>query len=244
MKKLIKMILCCFMSICLFACSSKQEVIDDKQVVIDALKKTNELEFVDLDMDMSMKFMGMTIDVPINSKMISKDNKATAMSMSTSVMGQDIEMSYIDGYIYMSVAGMKFKGSATEEEFIEYSEMNYSLDESMILDAKKMEDGSYNVVLNNDAANDLTGSLEGSLGEMENNEIKNMTYNVKINKDGYVSDFSIIMDLSAVIEATSYDINATINCKYNNIGQTFEITVPEDADSYEEVDISELMNSL
>lgn len=243
MKKLIKIMLCCFMFVCLFACGTKEVVINDKQVVIDALKKTETLEFMDLDMDMSMKFMEMTIDMPINSKIITKDNKPVAMSLSTGLMGQDIKMSYVDGYIYMESSGMKFKGVATAEEFIEFSEMDFTLDESMILDVEKLEDGSYNVKLDNNAASDLTSSLEGSLGEMDNSEIKDVTYNIKINDDGYVSDFKVSMDLSASIEGISYNISAAIDCKYNNINQPFEITAPSDADSYEEVDFNELMGA-
>ena len=243
MKKFIKIMLCCFMFVCLFACGSKEEVIDNKQVVIDALKKTNTLEFMDLDMDISMKFIGTSVDILVNSKLITKEGIPTAMSTTTSFMEQDILMSYVDGYIYMDAEGMKLKGAATVEQYMEYGDMDFSLDENMVLEVVKLEDGSYNVELNSETANDFPGFVEGSLGEIDSSEIKDITYNVKINDNGYVSDFKIVMDLSASVEGTSYDINTAIDCKYNNIGQAFEIAAPSDADSYEEVDFNQFMNA-
>ncbi len=243
MKKIFKVLLCLIMLVSICACGGQTpKKVDDKQVVIDALNKTSALNYTDMDMNISMDFMDMKIDIPMSTKIIIENGKPSSMTMDTEVLEQKTLMSYVDGYMYLQLGDTKVKAKTTIEDFMEYNGNDYYLlNEDMIKTVTKTEDGQYNITLNDEAINEYAQSMESYTGEVSTDNVTDISYTLTVNKEGYVSDFNISMKITASIEETSYDINTQVTCTYNNIGQTFEIKAPSDADTYDEMNMEDLM---
>lgn len=241
MKKLLKITLSLVMALTLFGCGGKEKV-DYTQLVIDALNKTAELQHQDVSMNVKMNFMDMELEMPMQTKVVCKDNIPTEMSVNMDMMGQETIMLYADDYMYMDIAGAKIKSKTSMEEFIKLNgAYNFTASSDTILSAEEVSEGSYKVKLSDETVNYLTEQLSSSLGENESVTPKNISYIININEDEYVSGFNVAMDFTISTEGLSIDVTAEINASYNNIGEEFEITAPKDADSYEDIDFEELM---
>lgn len=106
------------------------------EILQNAMSKTQSLESVEYNLEASLdtESGGMRIgfDVDINLKAVNdKENPAMAYTMSTALMGQDINIDiiYKDGTLYSDSMGYKIKSTMDYDEFMEESSEIFELTE-------------------------------------------------------------------------------------------------------------------
>ncbi|MBQ8408884.1 MAG: hypothetical protein IJY39_08475 [Clostridia bacterium] len=177
----------------------------------------------------------------------------TNFAMDMELYGEKVGYVYVDNTMYIDVMGMKMRMALTAEQAMEM----------MGSGSTEMTAGSVNsfkevtVVLNDDGSTTITckglsdddnamiDSMMGELGSTEGVEAsvdaENMTLVIVIDKDGFYKSMDVDMAMTLDIEDYGVvNVDADMTMTYDfEAGK--EITAPEDADSYEQVDADDFL---
>ena len=229
------------------------------EVINEALKKTENLDFMSavMKMEMNMAAEGITMSIPITAKIKAKDikseNPIASVVVTMSMFGQeiDIEMYQEGQWAYMVMADMKYKTNAEDMEG-EYdyadsaNDMLQEIPEELLKDAElvKAEDGSQTVTLSlpgekfAEIYDDLIESVNSETGT-EMGEMKISDAVVKITVDnGYVTVCDIAFTMEMTVEGVTSSTEVKTTLTYENPGQEVTITPPEGYQDFEEMDDS------
>lgn len=234
MKRIISMFLAILLIFAFASCGA-----DPKETVLDAINKSNELKYLDMLMETTFKtegLDGMNMDMSIGIKAIKDENdNMTAMAMEILSGGVEMSSVYADGYMYVSAMGVKQKTPMAIEDFIQQAGMQSSvsqMDTRMIKSIEKTGNDTYTIIYDDEyytkvmqeqASSMFSGNAEAEFDvgdcsvSLENGYLKQTKTSVKANikANGEEGSIEIILDIT-----------------YNNPGETFEISAPEDADEY------------
>lgn len=254
MKKVCAFLLTAAMAISMIGCGGKQ---DPKEMYDAAVKKSQELTSMEMEyeMDMVMTQSDEKIDIStaMNMKMdgIDTENMRYLAEGTTTTMGQTIDttMYYADGYYYMEAMGQKIKYAMDLDKMMEQIKSSTgggSMDSSYLKDIQAKQDGDNQILTYTADASkmdDYVQEIFSSMGEM-GSQLEGIAYNIKevsgesvINKDGYVISGTVKMVMDMTIEGETISMEADTKIVYLNPGQTVEVTAPS-LDGYTEVDAS------
>lgn len=251
MKKTLTMFLVFAMAFSMTACAGAK---DAKTIYDEATKKTSELTSMDVTSIVNTQMtqgenkteMKMNLDMKIAD--INKDSMRYSATGTTSVMGQDLDISmyYENGYYYMNSMGQKIKYAMDLKEMMEQvkqSTEGASLDSSYMKEITAKKDGDNQVITFTVDAQKMDTYVKDLIAQMGTN-LEGVTYNIKevkgeatVNKDGYFSKSKINMSLDMTAQGETISMVMDTDAAYNNPGQTVEVTAP-DLEGYTEVDPS------
>lgn len=224
--------------------------------VNDAVKKTQELDFVDasLKMEMKMSADGMDMTIPvvadIKAKGLKSDSPIVSTVMTMSMMGEELKMEMYqeNDWVYITEDGIGYKMSAAEmgsdyDYAGDMKDMLKTLPDDLVKSAKseKAEDGTttYTINMSGEKFTEIFGDFLSGVNEdsgVIGEDVKLSDVTVKITTaNDYVSvyDISFIMDVTVEDVASKLEVKASIT--YNNPGKEVVITPPADYQSFEEL---------
>ena len=192
----------------------------------------------------------MNVEVPVT-----VDGKNIAMDMSMDVMGYEVntDVKIVDAVMYynMNMMGqnVKMKCTLTDtqyEEFMAKSNMQMPVSPENFAELKvEKKDGKKYIAcggitddglkLLNDVMKDALESTGGKA------EVKDITYGITL-ADGKYESMDMSCTYAVTVAGETYNVSMTVGTDIA-YGDVAEITVPSDADSYQEVNFSELMGS-
>ena len=234
------------------------------EILQNAMSKTQSLESVEYNLEASLdtESGGMRIgfDVDINLKAVNdKENPAMAYTMSTALMGQDINIDiiYKDGTLYSDSMGYKIKSTMDYDEFMEESSEIFELTEFNSEDIKDLVDlemkmDGDNVIFFFTADEEKAKSLQDSIMkamDMQSDDaqqeinLKSLSGEYTVNKDGYLIGQKIDLSCEVTQDDVTSSADVTMNLSLVNPGQAVEITV-EDPDSYQDASDSSIDSGL
>ena len=227
---------------------------DPTEILQNAMTKTQSLESVEYDAGLSFdaEISGMRIgmDLDMNLKAINdKENPALAYTMSTSLMGQDVNvnMIYQDGTLYMDSMGYKVKSAIDYDDFIKDNGQIFDLtklDSEDVKDLTNLEmkmDGDniiFSFTADEKEGQDLLDAIMQAMemesdGTTEQIKLKSLSGEYTVNKDGYLIGQKIVMSCEMTQDNITSAADITVDMSLVNPGQTVEIKV-DDPDSYQE----------
>lgn len=227
---------------------------DPTEILQNAMTKTQSLESVEYDAGLSFdaEISGMRIgmDLDMNLKAINdKENPALAYTMSTSLMGQDVnvDMIYQDGTLYMDSMGYKVKSAIDYDDFIKDNGQIFDLtklDSDDVKDLTNLEmkmDGDniiFSFTADEKEGQDLLDAIMQAMemesgGTTEQIKLKSLSGEYTVNKDGYLIGQKIVMSCEMTQDNITSAADITVDMSLVNPGQTVEIKV-DDPDSYQE----------
>jgi len=227
---------------------------DPTEILQNAMTKTQSLESVEYDAGLSFdaEISGMRIgmDLEMNLKAINeKENPALAYTMSTSLMGQDVNvnMIYQDGTLYMDSMGYKVKSAIDYDDFIKDNGQIFDLtklDSEDVKDLTNLEmkmDGDniiFSFTADEKEGQDLLDAIMQAMemesdGTTEQIKLKSLSGEYTVNKDGYLIGQKIVMSCEMTQDNITSAADITVDMSLVNPGQTVEIKV-DDPDSYQE----------
>ena len=200
-----------------------------------------------MDLTMGAQGVSIDMGVESTVKQVKKGNSADLeMQMAISMMGMSIDMTmyYTDGTAYMEVMGMKAKQPMSYDEALSQANYNVQFSEEAVKDAKieQTSEGSViTFVLDKDAMNGaLDGQLDGVLsGMMEGTEagamISDVAMIVTLDKSSALKSMDMTFEMA--MEMSGQQVDCTAHVVMNIMQQGgVSITFPDDLDSYEEAD--------
>lgn len=227
---------------------------DPTEILQNAMTKTQSLESVEYDAGLSFdaEISGMRIgmDLDMNLKAINdKENPAMAYTVSTSLMGQDVnvDMIYQDGTLYMDSMGYKVKSAIDYDDFVKKNGQLFELtkfdseDVKDLADLEMKMDGDniiFSFTADEKEGQDLLDAIMQAM-EMESGDtaeqikLKSLSGEYTVNKDGYLTGQKIVMSCEMTQDNITSAADITLDLSLVNPGQTVEITV-DDPDSYQE----------
>lgn len=256
MKKCLTVLLTAAMVLSLAACGGgKSGGADAKTIYDEATKKTQELTSMDMTsvIDMQMTQGEETVDMKMNMDMKIADMNNEKMRYSaegtTSVAGQDMEMSmyYENGYYYINTMGQKIKYAmdvTAMMEQIKQSTEGASVQSDYLKDISAKKDGDNQVLTFTVDAAKMDSYVQDMMEGMQMANLEGVTYTIKdasgeavVNKDGYFTSAKMKMTLEMTMQGETVSMTMDVDSTYNNVGQTVEVTAP-DLEGYTEVDPS------
>lgn len=241
---------------------TKEETkLDAKQLYQEAVKKNSELTAMDMsmNMDMSMKMNDESIDMSMQSTLkannLGKEGMTMEMTSNVSTMGQDTNANiyYGDGYYYIDSADTKVKCALDLDKIMEQVQSTTEVTDMDVNSFKEItvkEDGDNKVFtykgdpeqmqeLVDESMSQLTKSLEANGAELEM-KINDISGEVTVNKDGYITVQTMNLDCSMSSEGDTMDVTMKMDAAINNPGGG-EVTVNlPAAEEYIEMDASAL----
>lgn len=206
----------------------------DMTSVIDTQMTSGE-DTIDMKMDLDVKIADM------NSESMKYLAEGT-----TSIMGQDIDISmyYENGYYYVESMGQKVKYAMDLNAMIEQvkqSTEGTGVQSEYLKEITAKKDGDNQILTFTVDAEKMDAYVNDILGEMGTN-MEGMAYTIKdasgeavVNKEGYFSSAKIKMTLEMTVDGETMTMVMDSNSTYNNPGQTVEVTAP-DLEGYTEID--------
>jgi hypothetical protein len=255
MKKILTMFLAFAMAFSMTACAGGK---DAKTIYDEATKKTSELtsmevtSTVNTQMTQGENKTEMKMDLDMKIADINKEGMRYSAEGTTSVMGQDLDISmyYENGYYYMTSMGQKVKYAMDLDEMmkqVKQSTEGASLDSSYMKEITAKKDGDNQVITFTVDAQKMDSYVKDLISQM-GTELEGVTYNIKevkgeatVNKDGYFSKSKINMSLDMTAQGETISMVMDTDAAYINPGQAVEVTAP-DLEGYTEVDPNTLGN--
>lgn len=249
MKKSLTIFLAAAMALTMTACA---EGADAKATYDNATKKTSELTSMDVTSAVNMQMTqgdnktDMKMDLDMKIADINTDKMKYLAEGTTSVMGQNIDLSmyYEDGYYYMDSMGQKIKYAMDLDEMmkqIKQGTESSSVDSSYLKDITAKEDGDNKVLVFTVDAEKMDAYVKDLMAQV-GTDLEGVTYKIKeakgeatVNKDGYFSSQKISLSLDMTSQGETVSMVMDTDSTYNNPGQTVEVTAP-DLNGYTEVD--------
>lgn len=250
MKKIICTATAVIMACSMAACGSK--TLSAEELYAKALEAGNQ--DVEMDINSSTSTMGMTMDTTYNMK-TKQDGDTIEFAMSGTIMGIEMNMYYVDGWMYMDMGEYgKSKVEADADTANEYFGQMSGSSGSTLLDADVSsfseltvgEDEEGNTVLNyvlpaDKVAEYMDAAYEELLGEdMEGITITygDMTGTITFDDNNEMTKQTQSISMNMDMEGTSVDTESSMEYVIKAVGENVQITYPDFSD-YEEIDSSE-----
>ena len=256
MKKIIALcLLLCILCTCLLSACARAKT--PFETMNEAIQKTQALDSMaaTMEIEMNMVMEGMTLSVPITAEIkaagLKSENPVMSTAMSTSMMGQKMEVDvYQEGaWAYVTMEGMSYKMDTSKAE----SEYDFSGDMNAILQTlpedlfkeiqlEKQDDGSVSVTIPipeemfTQIYGDLIANMNNTAGLDTTLDIKIEDAVVKITAaNDYISLYEMEFTMSMEMQGIAVKIDATASIKYTNPGAPVTVTPPEGYQDFEDL---------
>lgn len=251
MKKTVALAMAAVMMMSMAACAKKA---DPKEVFDSAVKKNADLKDVDMSINSTVNMTQGDQKIDITSKTDMKMNnldtdKLQYLADSTATMsGQSVPSTvfYKDGYEYISSQGQKIKYKmdlAKMVETIKKSTQGTNMTSADMKTLTMKEDGDNKVLTFTADPSKMNSMIEDMMGSMGafGTQLKDLKMNIKdvsgeytVNKDGYYTGMKIKMDMDMTLQGQTISMSIDMDGVVNNPGKPVEITLP-DTNGYQEV---------
>lgn len=233
---------------------------DPYTVYSEASKKTAELESLEAEttMNMTLSAQGTDMEIPMTMDMkmdhINTEDMNLSINTTMEVMGQTVEMNsyYTDGYYYMDSAGSKIKYTMDLDELqdqvassaLQTTDLKED-DFKEISMEKKADQQLITYTISGDSMTDMANSAFGALSDlfsgtdMEMN-IQDISGTMTTNKEGYATAYSMVMPFTMNVQGQEMSVNMDMEVTYIEPGKEVSAELPDDLDSYEEVDLADI----
>lgn len=263
MKKCLALLLTGAMTLSLAACGGAKS---PKVIYDEATKKTQELSSMEatsvVSMQMTQGEQNMDIKMDLDMKIadINTDSmKYLAQGKAnTSVMGQNVDMDlsmyYENGYYYTEVMDQKIKYAMDMDAMVKQikdSTGGAGMDSSYMKEITAKKDGDNQILtftVDGEKMNSYVQDMMSQMSSGMGTNLEGVTYDIKevsgeatVNKDGYFSNVKMKMTMDMTMEGETVAMTIDMDCTYNNPGQTVEVTAP-DLEGYTEIDANAVQN--
>lgn len=244
--------------------SDGKEETDPLEALVSMMDGAGEMKSGKMDMNLSVKVnMGDSVIAMGMKGKLETANEKMAASMEVEAMGtkEHMEMYMADGYQYTKTGSgeleSKYKEKLEENPFESMQNQMPKLDMKKVASDVKMEkDGdntAFTFVIKGDdikgilqelMGNDLFGEMLPFMGgeDMDTDGMKLGDINVSLtmNAQKQLVYFLIKMTMDMTEEEQAMEIGIELSADISDWNADFEVTLPEDLDSYEEMDDSGL----
>ena len=252
------------LALCLLCCCGMLSGCTEKsaaEVINTAVKNSEALDAIaaEMKLDMHMAMEGITMDIPmtmdIKATDLKKEKPTMYTKMTTSLVGQAVEMEmYQEGdWMYIATDGMNYKMNAAEaaEEYDFSDDMDamvQELPEELLKDVKltKNEDGSQSVTVSidgkkfselyDDYIEDVNASADIEVGTPT---IDNAVVTITV-KDGYVTVYAMDFDMTVTVEEISSTVKVKATITYKEPGKAVTVTPMEGYQDFEEMTVPDM----
>ncbi len=254
MKRIIPFILALMLVACMLAFTSCESVESALEKADKALKEkpytvSMSMDFECDDKTLNTIFDAMSVEVPIN---IDGDNVSMDMSMDVAGQSLGMKMSVVDKVLYSSVdmgalGSTKMKATLNDEqlkEFIRENTAEMPVDYFQFEELKQeKKDGKEIITCSGITTEGLT-----ALNKEMSDALVNMGADAAVGDisfvitlaDGKYESVALTCSYTVTIQGKAYTVSMTMNAKYE-YQDVAAITAPADADSYTEVNYSDIM---
>lgn len=214
------------------AATQKADSLDDFDANVDAV----------MTMTMDGESLKMLVDMDMKMKGAKSGNMALLCDMAIAAEGESMTMTmfYKDGYMYMAMDDLKMAMPMDMDEMMEES---MSLTSNLQLASNEMYGMTNLKMYHNGDAKTVTYDMDTVQLNQAVNEVMalmGMDYStlgyqyqvnrasgtIHINKDGYVNEESVSMDMSMEMMGTTINMTIDMDMVFKNPGQPVYITLP------------------
>ena len=248
MKKVIGLAAAMIMACSMAACGNKE--LSAEELYAKALETGKQ----DMEMELSNSTatMGMTVDTVYNIK-TKQDGDTIEFAMSGEIMGMQMDMYYVDGWMYMDLGEYGQMKVETDAETANEYFGQMSGGESSLLDVDAAdfseltvgEDEEGNTTLNYTLPADKVAEYMDAAADMLGEDMEgititygDMTGTITFNDDNEMTKQTQNVTMNMEMEGTNMDTESTTEYVIKAVGEDVEITYP-DFSTYEEVDSAE-----
>lgn len=259
MKKFVSLVLVVVMVLSLGACGKK----DPADMYAEAMQKTAELADMEMqaNIDMTMELLGMTMDMKTAMDMkaqgLTAETAVMDMQMTMELMGEtmDMQMWYSDGYYYVDAMDTKTKVAMPLDEVmaqIEGGATSEAIPKEAFKEITAEKDGKNTIITYVADGTKMTEQIKESMAMLEEMQlgidetamsVEDVKGTVTINADGYIAaqtmETAITMNMGEIAEGVDggeMKIQMKMDGTYTNPGQPVTVTLPDDLDTYIEVE--------
>lgn len=208
------------------------DVAMDGTKIIDLTMPLNIKVDADLEnMDQSQIAMTGTVTVNMSESMVEQGAPAT--------INQDIAYYYTDGVYYMNMGGQKFKmDMSVEDVMAQLGDLTgmQSSEPLCLIESIDESGNDMTVTYSSSGMNALVNSVLANMGM----DISSMDVQIKFENvsskvtiaNGDIKNMDLSMQMSMTVEGQSITMNMTMDYTVNGLGDSVQITLPSDLDTY------------
>ena len=208
------------------------DVAMDGTKIIDLTMPLNIKVDADLEnMDQSQIAMTGTVTVNMSESMVEQGAPAT--------INQDIAYYYTDGVYYMNMGGQKFKmDMSVEDVMAQLGDLTgmQSSEPLCLIESIDESGNDMTVTYSSSGMNALVNSVLANMGMDTSSmdvqiKFENVSSKVTI-ANGDIKNMDLSMQMSMTVEGQSITMNMTMDYTVNGLGDSVQITLPSDLDTY------------
>lgn len=208
------------------------DVAMDGTKIVDLTMPLNIKVDADLEnMDQSQIAMTGTVTVNMSESMVEQGAPAT--------INQDIAYYYTDGVYYMNMGGQKFKmDMSVEDVMAQLGDLTgmQSSEPLCLIESIDESGNDMTVTYSSSGMNALVNSVLANMGM----DISSMDVQIKFENvsskvtiaNGDIKNMDLSMQMSMTVEGQSITMNMTMDYTVNGLGDSVQITLPSDLDTY------------
>ena len=208
------------------------DVAMDGTKIMDLAMPLNIKVDADLEnMDQSQIAMTGTVTVNMSESMVEQGAPAT--------INQDIAYYYTDGVYYMNMGGQKFKmDMSVEDVMAQLGDLTgmQSSEPLCLIESIDESGNDMTVTYSSSGMNALVNSVLANMGM----DISSMDVQIKFENvsskvtiaNGDIKNMDLSMQMSMTVEGQSITMNMTMDYTVNGLGDSVQITLPSDLDTY------------
>lgn len=208
------------------------DVAMDGTKIVDLTMPLNIKVDADLEnMDQSQIAMTGTVTVNMSESMVEQGAPAT--------INQDIAYYYTDGVYYMNMSGQKFKmDMSVEDVMAQLGDLTgmQSSEPLCLIESIDESGNDMTVTYSSSGMNALVNSVLANMGM----DISSMDVQIKFENvsskvtiaNGDIKNMDLSMQMSMTVEGQSITMNMTMDYTVNGLGDSVQITLPSDLDTY------------
>ena len=208
------------------------DVAMDGTKIMDLTMPLNIKVDADLEnMDQSQIAMTGTVTVNMSESMVEQGAPAT--------INQDIAYYYTDGVYYMNMGGQKFKmDMSVEDVMAQLGDLTgmQSSEPLCLIESIDESGNDMTVTYSSSGMNALVNSVLANMGMDTSSmdvqiKFENVSSKVTI-ANGDIKNMDLSMQMSMTVEGQSITMNMTMDYTVNGLGDSVQITLPSDLDTY------------
>nr|WP_297275353.1 S-layer homology domain-containing protein [uncultured Agathobaculum sp.] len=208
------------------------DVAMDGTKIVDLTMPLNIKVDADLEnMDQSQIAMTGTVTVNMSESMVEQGAPAT--------INQDIAYYYTDGVYYMNMGGQKFKmDMSVEDVMAQLGDLTgmQSSEPLCLIESIDESGNDMTVTYSSSGMNALVNSVLANMGMDTSSmdvqiKFENVSSKVTI-ANGDIKNMDLSMQMSMTVEGQSITMNMTMDYTVNGLGDSVQITLPSDLDTY------------